>query len=559
MLLFWRMQGWKKHLCNSGEIMTHRKWFNVKRTVLVALVLFQASCAPLQVSSVMDDTFVNKFHKVSKPVNTKYYPECQILNSTALHCRIESEDTCSKTMFHTVDRTELTRRSTSTGVKLVEYLGAAGFLGGGIGVIFDAKNVPDSDDRFINNPVGRTETYLIGSGLLAIGATMLTIGIVDSFRALDENRYIGKIKVKKKTKQVICNPKHPLSKVKLRIAIGDTTITTIDTTQKGELKYDLDSSSVMKTFVVGESPNLSIAIFHKNREIEIINIQDYRKVLCVRKLYSVVEAKAWNKYRNFYKDFPNASNLIGSNEKLTELANNAAMIIDKNCDQQFNDKIEATCLEEIRKLHKHAPGNEKVIELKTRYQTRHLKNLYKKGKRLFARRKIDGVHDVIDKCKEVDESDAGCVKLAKIVEKYEQKIRRKEERKRKVRERRRKAKERKLRLWGKRHYKSAILCAKSEMKEKLKAPSTVKWISSKVLDYNINKFLVHLVFSAQNHFGVPIRNSYCVVLELNMKKSGRYSINKYFGVLKCGLYPTEREKKVLRASNGWEKKPDAAE
>jgi hypothetical protein len=118
-------------------------------------------------------------------------------------------------------------------------------------------------------------------------------------------------------------------------------------------------------------------------------------------------------------------------------------------------------------------------------------------------------------------------------------------------EKRKRAEERKLNAWGKKNRGRAKTAARSAVTDRLKAPMSANWVSTEVLDYKGNRYVVHVVVDAMNSFGAYLRNSYCVVLTLDMKKRKIYFINEALGVQECNREPTEKEIEMMKALNHW--------
>ena len=126
------------------------------------------------------------------------------------------------------------------------------------------------------------------------------------------------------------------------------------------------------------------------------------------------------------------------------------------------------------------------------------------------------------------------------------------ERKRRADERARVAAEKKISEWGRKNKGRAKTAARSAVADRLKAPMSANWVSTDVLDYRGNRYVVLVIVDAMNSFGVYLRNSYCVVLSLDMKKRGMYFINEALGVQECNREPTEKEIQMMKALNSWE-------
>jgi hypothetical protein len=85
-----------------------------------------------------------------------------------------------------------------------------------------------------------------------------------------------------------------------------------------------------------------------------------------------------------------------------------------------------------------------------------------------------------------------------------------------------KAEDRWLQQWGEGHRWRASETARYAVSKHLRAPATAQWIESKVLAVRHNNYYVRVVVDAQNGFGVPIRNTSCVLLQLDMKSATEY-------------------------------------
>lgn len=90
----------------------------------------------------------------------------------------------------------------------------------------------------------------------------------------------------------------------------------------------------------------------------------------------------------------------------------------------------------------------------------------------------------------------------------------------------------------------AIAASKQVLSEYLQAPSTVKYLSEKVVASNsLGLFVVLFVLDAQNAFGVPLRHTLCVAVHLHENKTFTY--NKVRGVAECENPPSQEEVDLL--------------
>lgn len=85
----------------------------------------------------------------------------------------------------------------------------------------------------------------------------------------------------------------------------------------------------------------------------------------------------------------------------------------------------------------------------------------------------------------------------------------------------------------------------------LKAPSTAKYISSRVVERDEDQFIVHAVLDAQNEFGAMIRHSFCVALKLDPKSRGNFRWYPASAVQDCGDPPRDFELKYVESMNKW--------
>lgn len=106
----------------------------------------------------------------------------------------------------------------------------------------------------------------------------------------------------------------------------------------------------------------------------------------------------------------------------------------------------------------------------------------------------------------------------------------------------------------KRSVNSIVLTnAKAMVLEKLKAPSTVQWVSANVVESKHPHYIVLVTYDAQNSFGAMIRGSSlcCMTLENNNK---RYVYNQEWGCSSCSSYLTDSELQVFKDINSWDSK-----
>lgn len=287
-----------------------------------SLFFYVPSCAHVEETTQNVDRPIKSDTKLSNPIgDPKYISNCRLENKKTVVCQFENEYECDKSSFDVVDRTVHTEKSTSTLSKILEYAGGALLLGGGTGVVLDAGNVPSSDDRLNNNPVGRTGAYAIGGGLLALGTTLLVIGITDSFRAVDSFEHAGNLELLRNSERVLCERKK-LANSQLGILIGGREVSKESTSPKGTLRIELEEV-VPGAMLAGKSPLVELHLNHNGNDIAKVGLSKYREYLCGKVLDQILESNDTNLYSQFLQEFPDATELLGANPGFAKLAHNA--------------------------------------------------------------------------------------------------------------------------------------------------------------------------------------------------------------------------------------------
>lgn len=95
----------------------------------------------------------------------------------------------------------------------------------------------------------------------------------------------------------------------------------------------------------------------------------------------------------------------------------------------------------------------------------------------------------------------------------------------------------------------AVSAAKTLIAEYLKAPSTAKYQSTKIIEQNGQYYLIHVIVDAQNSFGAMIRGNYLVCIELT--EGNRFKFNPNFAVQECSNPPDEMIISVVKKLNEW--------
>jgi hypothetical protein len=154
---------------------------------LVAAVLAAAlcSCATIrEEKTVRSEVVLETLEKVEVPEKRSVSFECKTQGEGQLACHASLSKVCETRPVTIVKETEIIAREGSVGLRVFEYLAGAAAVGGGVGVIVDAPNVPVNDPE-TTNPISRNGAYTIGAGLIAAGTALGVLGIVNSARMKD--------------------------------------------------------------------------------------------------------------------------------------------------------------------------------------------------------------------------------------------------------------------------------------------------------------------------------------------------------------------------------------
>lgn len=184
--------------------------------------------------------------------------------------------------------------------------------------------------------------------------------------------------------------------------------------------------------------------------------------------------------------------------------------------RQFAKAKEAAtkCLELI-------PGHAKCAPLLKEITDAEAKD-YADGAREFLRKRdLLAAAAMIQACVQAVGEHPRCVAAGKVVAKRLDKETRRQER------------------WGRAHVWRARDTAQDAVAKRLKAPSTARWEGTRILGNTRNNYVVRVVVTAQNAFGVPIRSAYCVTLQLDMKSPTKYYLHPKVGVVECADVPSD--------------------
>ena len=400
------------------------------------------SCASIRVKNKTVDVLIRKKTKISKPVQHKYHSDCKLKNSYELHCKIQTEDYCTKTHIKVVDRTSVVERTTDNGVILGEYIGSALSFGAGVGLCVGAKYLPSGSSLFVKeeeqiDEFGKTDAYVIGTGLLLTGTVLLSSAIYHNVQIKDSQRHVGIVEVPISTKKFLCKKKHNLSGGAIALLIGKDELKKVILSKAGEFTVDL-RKTIPKNYLIGKMPTLELSIFHFDEKLEQIDLLDYRMWLCEDELDRIVRSETWGNYDKFSSEFPIAHSIVRNRSRFSVLVKHATQLVESSCQQHFKKKEEELCLKGLKKLVLFSGNPQEVENLQVKYRNIFLDRLYLQGRQLFKKRKIDDVRNILTKCSEFDDSHNGCKKLSNMIDKYDEKIRRREERRWKEKERRKK-------------------------------------------------------------------------------------------------------------------------
>lgn len=88
------------------------------------------------------------------------------------------------------------------------------------------------------------------------------------------------------------------------------------------------------------------------------------------------------------------------------------------------------------------------------------------------------------------------------------------------------------------------------VEERLKAPATAQFHLPKIIEKELDQYLVHVIVDAQNTYGALIRSSYCVTLRIPLE-SDQYFYYKNTAVVECPNPPKESDIDHLKGLNYW--------
>lgn len=163
-------------------------YLTVARTILWTLAL--CSCSTIATVPTEHETIV-----ATRPVQSSGRDpklRATVTQDDGIAIVLARDETCTVHQENTVRRTRtLHRRIDSKANLVLEFALGAAALGGGVGVVYDAPNVPASGDPMTTNPIGRTGAYGIGVGLLALGVAGVVVGFVDLRRTRDGTEDLG--------------------------------------------------------------------------------------------------------------------------------------------------------------------------------------------------------------------------------------------------------------------------------------------------------------------------------------------------------------------------------
>lgn len=89
------------------------------------------------------------------------------------------------------------------------------------------------------------------------------------------------------------------------------------------------------------------------------------------------------------------------------------------------------------------------------------------------------------------------------------------------------------------------------VEKNLKAPSTAKFLETRVLASQGNRYLIFVAVDAQNGFGAMLRNRYCVALELSADRKS-FSYNTREAVQECSDPPRPVDLRLMMQTNDWD-------
>ena len=237
------------------------------------LFFLVCSCAHVTVNESTEDQPLKTFYKTSDPKGQKtYIANCEEDTDTTLKCKIETEDKCDRITYDLVDRTVITEKSTGIWPKILEWGGAGILLAAGGIVTVDTGYLPDDNDPLDSNPIGKTGAYAIGGGLLAVGAGLLSLAIVDSTRAIDDIRHEGQREIEKSREEIAC-AKGPLASVYVTLAVGPANMN-IKTGENGSFSVEL-ARLIPKELVTSGKHKPVVGISHGNNKIHQAHVASY--------------------------------------------------------------------------------------------------------------------------------------------------------------------------------------------------------------------------------------------------------------------------------------------
>lgn len=164
------------------------------QTAILNLVVVHGmvGCATIHTESSVTSTVVGT-RDVQGPGRDRRLTASVTEAQSAFELAVASAETCTVQKVNVVRRTRATRRSLQDrAVVAAEYgLGGAALLGG-LGVTYDAQNVPAANDPMETNPVGRNGAYGIGIGLVSAGIAALVVAVINTRAARDSVEDDGK-------------------------------------------------------------------------------------------------------------------------------------------------------------------------------------------------------------------------------------------------------------------------------------------------------------------------------------------------------------------------------
>jgi len=181
---------------------------NPNKTLLLAYAILSitfTSCA-IHVNTRNDDRLLRKEIEPEQPTGKFKVQASHRFENGKILFAVKRKDECKFVSVRHVDRTEVTERKASSWMWAnYAMAGTAAAIGGGaVGWSTTLAENPQKDLLTGETPLGQKDVAITGYLFLGVAAIPLTLAIVDSVRALDSEKHIGKVRIVESKKYAVC-------------------------------------------------------------------------------------------------------------------------------------------------------------------------------------------------------------------------------------------------------------------------------------------------------------------------------------------------------------------